>query len=342
MDAALAGEQPRIAASVAAPRPARPVDARAASRKLLALQFMGRTITRPVPRFKGSRTVSQGASCIEKITLTDITTSPKAPPLIDIGINLAHDSFDHDREQVIARAAAIGVTRMIITGSSLASTRAAIELVRAFPQRFRCTAGVHPHHASDLDDVQSLELRQLAEQREVVAVGECGLDYFRNFSPRDAQLAAFRRQLDLAVELQKPVFLHQRDAHADFVAIVREYRERLAGGVAHCFTAGVDEARAYLELDLHIGITGWICDERRGTHLREVVRHIPKDRLLIETDAPYLLPRDLHPKPSTRRNEPMYLPHVLHAIAAARNEAPEELAAITTQNALALFWRTYS
>ena len=129
-----------------------------------------------------------------------------------------------------------------------------------------------------------------------MAVGECGLDYFRNLSPRPAQLAAFRRQLDLAVQLRKPVFLHQRDAHEDFLTVLREYGSRLVGGVAHCFTAGVDEARAYLDLGLYIGITGWICDERRGLHLREVVRTIPADRLLIETDGPYLLPRDLQPE----------------------------------------------
>jgi len=171
----------------------------------------------------------------------------------------------------------------------------------------------------------------------VVAVGECGLDYFRNFSPPAAQQAAFRKQLELAVEVGKPVFLHQRDAHEDFLAILRDYRPRLVGGVAHCFTAGLEEMRAYLDLGLYIGITGWICDERRGLHLREVVRHIPRERLLVETDGPYLLPRDLDPKPASRRNEPMYLPHVLRAIAAARGEDPEELGAITTRNALELF-----
>jgi TatD DNase family protein len=258
-------------------------------------------------------------------------------PLIDIGINLAHDSFDSDRAEVIRRAAAAGVTRMVITGSSLASTRAAIELVRSDPQRFRCTAGVHPHHATELDASALAELATLAAQPEVVAVGECGLDYFRNFSPRTAQLAAFRNQLELAVRLRKPVFLHQRDAHEEFVTILREYGSRLAGGVAHCFTAGIAEARAYLELGLYIGITGWICDERRGLHLREVVRTIPAERLLIETDGPYLLPRDLEPKPHGRRNEPMYLPHVLHAVAAARGESPQELASLTTRNALTLF-----
>lgn len=257
--------------------------------------------------------------------------------LIDIGLNLAHDSFDHDREAVIERALEAGVTRMVITGSSVASTRAAIELVRRSPDRFRCTAGIHPHHATELDADALIALRELAAAPEVVAAGECGLDYFRDLSPRDAQRAAFERQLQLAIECGKPVFLHQRDAHEDFTAMLREFRNRLAGGVAHCFTGTLEQAQAYLELDLHIGITGWICDERRGLHLREVVRHIPADRLLVETDAPYLLPRDVEPRPSHRRNEPMYLPHVLEAIARARGESPEELAAQTTRNALRLF-----
>ena len=263
-------------------------------------------------------------------------------PLCDIGINLAHDSFDHDREAVIQRAADAGVTRMVITGSSLASTHAAIALVRQYSSSMRCTAGVHPHHASELDTAQLQAFDALARQPEVVAVGECGLDYFRNFSPREAQLDAFAQQLELAAHVGKPVFLHQRDAHEDFVTVLRRYRDRLAGGVAHCFTAGMDEARAYLDLGLHLGITGWICDERRGHHLREVVKHIPADRLLIETDAPYLLPRDLQPKPQNRRNEPMYLPHVLAAIAQARGESAEMLAEITTDNALELFRWHYS
>jgi TatD DNase family protein len=258
-------------------------------------------------------------------------------PLIDIGINLAHDSFDSDRAEVIQRAAAAGVTRMVITGSSLASTRAAIELVRSDPQRFRCTAGVHPHHATELDETALQGLATLAAQPEVVAVGECGLDYFRNFSPRPAQIAAFRQQLDVAVKVRKPVFLHQRDAHDEFLTILREYSPQLVGGVAHCFTGGSVEARAYLDLGLYIGITGWICDERRGLHLREVVHTIPAERLVVETDGPYLLPRDLHPKPQSRRNEPMYLPHVLRAVAVARGQSPQELASLTTRNALTLF-----
>ncbi len=226
---------------------------------------------------------------------------------------------------------------MVITGSSLASTQWAVDFSRVHPDRFRATAGMHPHHATDLDEPTLSALAELAVQPQVVAVGECGLDYFRDFSPRDAQRTAFQRQLELAARVGKPVFLHQRDAHEDFVAILRDFRARLAGGVAHCFTAGLAEAHAYLDLGLYIGITGWICDERRGHHLREVVREIPADRLLIETDAPYLLPRDLEPKPVSRRNEPMYLPHVLETIAQARGESAMQLAATTTANAVRLF-----
>lgn len=263
------------------------------------------------------------------------------PELLDIGVNLAHDSFDADRPAVLARAERAGVRRLLVTGSSIASTRAAIALARAWPQRLRATAGIHPHHATDLDTAALDELRALLSAPEVLAAGECGLDYFRDLSPRAAQRAAFEAQLELAVACGKPVFLHQRDAHEDFTAVLRRFRARLAGGVAHCFTAGLEEARTYVDLDLYIGITGWICDERRGTHLREVVRHIPRERLLIETDAPYLLPRNLQPRPKDRRNEPMYLPAVLETIAECRGESAEALASATTQNAERLFgWKT--
>jgi TatD DNase family protein len=257
--------------------------------------------------------------------------------LADIGLNLAHDSFDHDRERVLADAWAVGVRFAVITGSTLASSRAAIALVRTRPQVLRATAGVHPHHASELHDSDRQELEALLALPEVGAAGECGLDHYRNFSPPADQERAFRLQLELAARSGKPVFLHQRDAHAAFMAILRDYRARLAGGVAHCFTGDAAQLDDCLDLDLHIGITGWICDERRGTHLRELVRRIPAERLLLETDAPYLLPRDLDPKPRSRRNEPRYLPHVLAAVAEARGEPAAEVALATTRNALRLF-----
>jgi TatD DNase family protein len=181
------------------------------------------------------------------------------------------------------------------------------------------------------------ELEELARQPEVVAVGECGLDYFRNFSPHAAQQDAFHRQLDLAARVGKPVFLHQRDAHEDFAAILREHRTRLTGGVAHCFTGNAAELACYLELGLSIGITGWICDERRGSHLLSLVREVPGDRLMVETDGPYLLPRDLDPKPASRRNEPEYLPHIAGVVARARGEPAEALARSSTAAARRLF-----
>jgi TatD DNase family protein len=260
-----------------------------------------------------------------------------AAALIDIGINLAHDSYDSDRNEVIARAAAAGVTQLIVTGSSAASSRMAISLSRQHPGRLFATAGVHPHHAAELTSGVLAELGELTLEPQVVAVGECGLDYFRNYSPHTAQRQAFHRQLELAARCGKPVFLHQRDAHEDFIAVLREHWPALAGGVAHCFTGGAAELECYLELGLAIGITGWICDERRGAHLLELVRRIPADRLLLETDGPYLLPRDLRPKPSSRRNEPVYLPHIAAVVARARGEPVESLARASTGATRRLF-----
>jgi TatD DNase family protein len=258
-------------------------------------------------------------------------------PLIDIGINLAHASYDTDRDAVLARAAAAGVVQMIVTGSCASSSRTAAALARQHAGTLFATAGVHPHHATELTAGVLAELGELAAAAQAVAVGECGLDYYRNYSPHGAQRDAFCRQLELAARCGKPVFLHQRDAHADFIAILREHRPALAGGVAHCFTGGAAELECYLDLGLAIGITGWICDERRGAHLLELVPRIPADRLLLETDGPYLLPRDLRPQPSSRRNEPVHLPHIAAVVARARDEAPQALAQASTEAARRLF-----
>jgi TatD DNase family protein len=255
--------------------------------------------------------------------------------LIDIGVNLTHDSFDSDRAAVMQHAAAAGVAQMVVTGASEEGTAKAIALAVEHPGVLFATAGVHPHHAADLTADALAVMNTHARHPAVVAVGECGLDYFRDFSPRDLQRRAFAQQLEIAASVGKPVFLHQRDAHDDFIAILREYK--VARGVAHCFTAGAAERDAYLELGLHIGITGWINDERRGLHLREVVKGIPAGRLMLETDAPYLLPRDLAPMPKSRRNEPKYLPHVARAVAAARAEPVEALAGATTDTARRFF-----
>ena len=257
--------------------------------------------------------------------------------LVDIGANLAHDSFDDDRDEVLRRAASAGVSRIVVTGSSDESNRKAASLVQNHPGVLYSTAGVHPHHASDYSDESDALIRKLAADRSVVAVGECGLDYFRNFSPREAQLEAFQAQLDIAAETGLPVFLHQRDAHDDFVELLEPMLPKLSRAVAHCFTGEHESLREYLAMGLYIGVTGWICDERRGTHLKEIVPIVPDDRLMIETDAPYLMPRTIQPKPRTRRNEPMYLTEVLRAVASARGQTEEHVARVTTENAIRFF-----
>lgn len=257
--------------------------------------------------------------------------------LIDIGANLTHDSFDDDRDAVIRRAGDAGVHRMVLTGSSEQGSRDALALAETRPGQMFATAGVHPHHASDYSDLVHATLTELASNEAVVAVGECGLDYFRNFSPQDHQCNAFRRQLELAKETQLPVFLHQRDAHEDFVEILGREVGDLSRAVAHCFTGGEEELNVYLDLGLYIGITGWVCDERRGRNLQEIVSQIPLDRLMIETDAPYLLPRTLDPRPKTRRNEPMYLVEVLRVVANAMGQSESDVAAATTENAERFF-----
>ena len=272
--------------------------------------------------------------------MTNDTIPPATPAslrLIDIGINLGHDSYDVDRDAVIGRAVASGVVQMMVTGASIEGSRKALEIARSHPGRLFATAGVHPHHATELTADSLTVLEELAREPEVVAAGECGLDYFRDFSPRPVQQEAFHRQLELAARVHKPVFLHQRDAHEDFFAILKEHRQTLIGGVTHCFTGCASELRAYLELGFAIGITGWICDERRGAHLLPLMSEIPAERLLLETDGPYLLPRDLHPKPSSRRNEPAWLPHIAAVVARARGEPVETLARSSTAATRALF-----
>jgi TatD DNase family protein len=263
-------------------------------------------------------------------------TDANPPKLIDIGANLTHDGFDADRAEVIARAHRAGVGRFIVTGSDVDHSRKALGLCAIYPGLY-ATAGVHPHHAKDCTDATPEELRGLLGNPSVVAVGECGLDYFRNFSPPDVQREVFRMQLELAAGCGKPVFLHQRDAHDDFMALLGAHRARLSTAVVHCFTGGADELREYLDLDCYIGITGWICDERRGQHLRECVGQIPADKLMLETDAPYLIPRDLKPRPASNRNEPMYLRHIAEVVADCIGKPVERLIEETTRNAEQFF-----
>jgi len=253
--------------------------------------------------------------------------------LTDIGANLTHPSFHDDVEAVVARAEAGGVASIVVTGTTVLESKLAAEIAERFD--FHSTAGVHPHHARDCDDTTIAALRELAKHPRVAAIGECGLDFNRNYSPHPSQEKWFIAQLELGLELGKPLFLHSRDAHPRFAQILQHHRVKNA--VAHCFTGEKDELHAYLELGLYVGITGWICDERRGTHLLQLVRDIPRDRLLLETDSPYLTPRDMRPQPKSRRNEPAFLPHIAKTVARALGRPVEEVAAETTRNAQSLF-----
>lgn len=253
--------------------------------------------------------------------------------LVDICVNLTARPFRKDEAQVVARAAAAGVRQMLVTGSSLADSRRALRLAERYPQHLFATVGVHPHHAKEWGQTSQRELAALAAHPKVRALGEMGLDFNRNYSSPADQEQAFAAQLELAAELNRPVFLHEREARERFLAVLTPWRDRLPAAVVHCFTGSGEDLAAYLDLDLHIGITGWICDERRGNHLRELVRRIPLERLMLETDAPYLLPRDLEPRPADRRNEPAFLPHVLGAVASALELPPAMVAAATTATA---------
>jgi len=261
-------------------------------------------------------------------------------PLVDIGANLAHDSFDHDRDAVLQRAREAGVGRIVVTGSSADSSRKALVLAQAHPGMLYATAGLHPHHASEYSAEHEALFRELAQRSEVVAFGECGLDYFRDLSPRADQRRAFAAQLKLAIDARKPVFLHQRDAHVDFLPILKEHRAQLADAVVHCFTDTEAALEDYLALKCYIGITGWICDERQGLTLRTAAKKIPDDRLLVETDAPYLLPRTAPAalaKGAHRRNEPMFLPYVVRALAETRGQSEAQVARATAANARRVF-----
>jgi TatD DNase family protein len=260
--------------------------------------------------------------------------------LIDIGVNLTHPSLARDAQAVIERAYAAGVEQMILTGTDFPDSQQAAKMTEELDetaQRLFSTAGVHPHQASHWSSSMAVDLRELLGQTRVCAVGECGLDFNRDFSPRPKQEKALEEQLELAVQLQMPVFLHERDASERLLAILRPFRDRLPAAVVHCFTGEKTALYGYLDLDLHIGITGWICDERRGTHLHPLVAQIPAGRLMLESDAPYLLPRTIRPKPRSGQNEPAYLSAVLQEVAKHRGESTEALAAHSTACARKFF-----
>ncbi|MFP4136811.1 MAG: TatD family hydrolase [Halomonas sp.] len=265
-------------------------------------------------------------------------TSPA--PLVDIGANLTHASFARDLPAVLARARAANVTTLILTGTDREHAEQAVALCReqgGAGLALHATAGVHPHDASRWDADLAAAMAELQRHPEVVAVGECGLDFNRNFSPPVDQERALEAQLAIAAECGKPLFLHERDAGRRLREMLHAWRDDLTDAVVHCFTADRETLFGYLDLDLHIGLTGWLCDERRGHHLRELVGEIPAARLMVETDCPYLLPRNLPARLKGRRHEPALLPWIVREIARWRGESEATLARATSATARRFF-----
>lgn len=261
--------------------------------------------------------------------------------LIDIGVNLTNKRFDKDRENVIQRAKDCDVNSLLITGTNVEESQKALALCQThqdtFPNYLYCTAGVHPHDADHVKDDYLSQLTLLAKQPEVKAIGECGLDFNRNFSVPSQQIKIFSEQVALAAKLEMPLFLHQRDAFAPWFAILMPYFDKVPAMVAHCFTGTKEELIQCLAAGMYIGITGWLCDERRGQNLRDIVSLIPMDRLLIETDAPYLTPRTIRPKPKSSRNEPSFLPYVVSEISKITGIDQKVIACHTSLNAEKVF-----
>jgi TatD DNase family protein len=258
--------------------------------------------------------------------------------MIDIGVNLLHEQFAQDRDAVVERAWQAGLVHMIITGTDLPSSRAAAQIVgAAAPARLSATAGIHPHHASEVPQGWRRTVEELAQQPGVVAIGETGLDFNRNFSPRPVQQRLFQEHLALAAELDLPVFVHDREAGETVAGCLREAARMESGVVVHCFTGTAEDLQRYLDLGCHIGVTGWVCDRRRGAALRELVPEIPLDRLMIESDAPFLKPHNAPKDQHGRRNEPALLPWVARQLARLYAIGEHEVAAVTAANARRFF-----
>lgn len=254
---------------------------------------------------------------------------------IDIGVNLTDKQYNKDRKDVVDEAVRNDIG-MIITGCTAYSNKAAIDFIRNNPKyNLKCTIGLHPHNANQYtEDFLIGYLDMLDKNRDIiVAIGEIGLDYDRMRSPKDIQIHTFMEMIDMAKKYKLPMFLHERDAVDDFYSILSANKELAQNSVVHCFTGNKDTVGKYLKLGCMIGITGWICDDRRNQDLIEAVKYIPLDRLMVETDGPYLTPRCL----KTRRNVPSNLPYVWRKIAEVIGKEEDEVREVTLNNTIRFF-----
>ncbi|XP_060520430.1 3'-5' ssDNA/RNA exonuclease TatD isoform X2 [Cylas formicarius] len=247
----------------------------------------------------------------------------------------------------------------MVTGTSVKASKEALRLTRIYPETLYSTAGIHPHEAKSYDDDSWEELKKIASNPECVAIGECGLDYNRNFSAPEVQQDVFEKHVRLAIELKKPLFLHERDAFENLIEILDKYKSNLPPVIIHCFTGTVEHALAYLTKGFYIGLTGYLCKDKSDAGVRKLLQDnlIPLEKLLIETDAPFMYPNTkasklpvhvkegltkrsmtfLHRYCTFQRNEPCSLPAIVEMIAAFMSKLPEEVALATSFNAMKLF-----
>jgi TatD DNase family protein len=257
--------------------------------------------------------------------------------LVDIGINITNRDLKPVWEEVVQRAISANVGVILLTGTSISCSKESIRIARKWEtdhgtRVLRCTAGVHPHDAKSYTHRSGEEIRNMLQDPLVVAVGECGLDFNRNFSTREEQIRGFRDQIEIACDLRKPMFVHERDAHADLLRILDSYLDRLPPVVIHCFTGTLPEAQAYISRGFHIGFTGTICKRERGAHLRELIPHIPLNKIMIETDAPFM-----GFVKGRRHSEPSDVSGVAAEIARCYQIPLEVVIGTTTLNAIKFF-----
>ena len=235
--------------------------------------------------------------------------------IADIACNFTSDRFNSDLNEVINRAMSNKISNFGLICSQLDDLDKLLDIYHKYSRNMFYTIGVHPHHANQINDEYLKKLKEAININRPHAIGETGLDFFRNLSSYEEQIFAFEEQIKIAIGLNKPLFLHQRDSHEDFIKILRKYADDINKAVVHCFTGTQAQLDDYLELDFYVGITGWICDKKRNVELRETIKNIPLSKLMVETDCPYLIPKDLPNKSKNNRNEPSNLNHIVSEIA---------------------------
>ena len=257
--------------------------------------------------------------------------------IADIACNFTSDRFDNDLDEVINQAIVNNITKFGLICSRLSDIDKLLEIYNRYSKDMFFTIGVHPHHANEINEEYLKKLKEVINNNNPHAIGETGLDFFRNLSTYEEQIFAFEEQIKIAIDTNKPLFLHQRDSHDDFIKILRKYSSDINKSVVHCFTGTKEQLNDYLELDCYIGVTGWICDAKRNVELRKTIKNIPLERLMIETDCPYLIPKNLEEKPKNNRNEPTYLNHIANEVAALMKEDINDIREKTYKTSLHFF-----